>query len=269
MLSMHISTVRLRDPTVWHDMENTGKHSMRCIIIDDERLAIDLLCSYVGNNPFLELAGTFSDWTEAISFVMKEKVDLIFTDIELNAGINGIEFIKGLPDPPMVIFVSAYGRYAVDSYSLDAVDYLVKPVSPDRFFKAVNKAYEQFVRHGRAPVVAGQPAPLPSSEPVKNADYIFIKTENRLVKVFCSEILYIRGYGDYIKIFLTEGRMLLSLQSLNRIGALLPDTFVRVHRSFIISLDKISEIERKRIRIGREMIPIGDRYQLDFFNKVQ
>ena len=243
-------------------MANSGKNSMRCIIIDDERLAIDLLCSYAANNPFLELAGTFSDLAEAISFVMKEKVDLIFTDIELNSGVNGIEFIKGLPDPPMVIFVSAYGRYAVDSYSLDAVDYLVKPVSPERFFKAVNKAYEQYVRHDRSPAVS-------TSDPAKNVDYIFIKTENRLVKVFCSEILYIRGYGDYIKIFLTEGRMLLSLQSLNRIGALLPDTFVRVHRSFIISLDKISEIERKRIRIGKELIPIGDRYQLEFFNKVR
>lgn len=240
---------------------------MRCVVIDDEQLAIELICSYIDRNPILDLAGTFSDLSEAVPFVMKEKVDLIFTDIELNSGMNGIEFVESLPNPPMVIFISAFNRYAVDSYSLGAVDYLMKPVSYERFVKAVNKAYEQYIQRSNASVPSGTYSPSEMIKP--QADYIFIKTENRLVKVFFSEILYIKGYGDYIKIFLTKDRLILSLQSLNRIETLLPDTFIRVHRSFIISIDKISEIERRRIRIGNEMIPIGESYQERFFSMVQ
>ena len=133
--------------------------------------------------------------------------------------------------------------------------------------KAVNKAYEQYIQRSNASVPSGTYSPSEMIKP--QADYIFIKTENRLVKVFFSEILYIKGYGDYIKIFLTKDRLILSLQSLNRIETLLPDTFIRVHRSFIISIDKISEIERRRIRIGNEMIPIGESYQERFFSMVQ
>ena len=240
---------------------------MRCVVIDDEKPAVDLICSYIGKVPFLELAGAFTEIGKAVTFIMSNPVDLIFSDIELNSVINGIQLIKSLPDPPMVVFVSAHDRYAVDSYALNAVDYLMKPVSYERFVKAVNKAYEQYIQRSNASVPAGTYSPSEMMKP--QADYIFIKTENRLVKVFFSEILYIKGYGDYIKIFLTKDRLILSLQSLNRIETLLPDTFIRVHRSFIISIDKISEIERRRIRIGNEMIPIGESYQERFFSMVQ
>ena len=220
---------------------------MRCIVIDDEKPAVDLVCSYIEKVPFLELSGSFTDIGKAVTFIMSGSVDLIFSDIELNSDINGIQLIKSLPDPPMVIFISAYDRYAVDSYALDAVDYLMKPVSKERFFIAVNKAYKQFNsdRLPDTPSVQGLPETVPAS------DFIFVKTENRLVKIY-----------------LTEDRILLSLQSLNKLETVLPDNFVRVHRSFIIALDKISEIEHKRIKINGELIPIGESYIDRFFRKV-
>lgn len=237
---------------------------MRCIVIDDEKPAVDLICSYIAKVPFLELAGSFTEVGKAVSCILSDHVDLIFTDIEINSDINGIQLIKSLPDPPMVIFISAFDRYAVDSYALEAVDYLMKPVSCERFFRAVNKAYRLF--SANSPALSPSGAPAKASAPVE--DVIFIKAENRLVKVYLSEILYIKGYGDYIKIYLTGGSVLLSLQSLNKIETLLPSSFVRVHRSYIIALDKIEEIEHKRIRIGSEMIPIGESYQERFFMNV-
>lgn len=240
---------------------------MRCIVIDDEKPAVDLVCSYIAKVPFLELAGSFNDLGKAVTFIMSESVDLIFSDIELNTDINGIQLIKSLPDPPMVIFISAYDKYAVDSYALDAVDYLMKPVSDERFFTAVNKAYKQHCSNKTVESVPSSPLHVLPEIP-SSSDFIFVKTENRLVKIFFSDILYVQGYGDYIKIYLTGDRVLLSLQSLNRFESVLPDNFVRVHRSYIIALDKISEIENKRIKIKGELIPIGESYTDRFFRKV-
>ena len=244
---------------------------MRCIVIDDEKPAVDLICSYIEKVPFLELAGAFTELGMAVHFIMSDHVDLIFSDIELNSDINGIQLIKSLPAPPMVIFISAYDRYAVDSYALDAVDYLMKPVSNERFFNAVNKAYKQFYSNRLADAdlsLAGREMQqMPSGR--GRVDFMFIKTENRFVKVFYSDILFIKGYGDYIKIYLREDQVLLSLQSLNRLETMLPENdFIRVHRSYIIALDKISEIEHKRIKIGKEIIPIGESYHDRFFSMV-
>ena len=134
---------------------------MKCIVIDDEKPAVDLICSYIEKVPFLELAGSFTGVGKAITSVMSCPVDLIFSDIELNADINGIQLMKSLPDPPMVIFVSAFDRYAVDSYAIDAVDYLMKPVSYERFVAAVNKAYRQFSARASADATAsGAPGPV-------------------------------------------------------------------------------------------------------------
>lgn len=167
--------------------------------------------------------------------------------------------IRDFPDPPMVIFVSAFDRYAVD--------YLMKPVSYERFVAAVNKAYRQFSARASADATASG-AQSPSQAQSQRTDFIFIKMESRLVKVYLTEILYIKGYGDYVKIYMTEGRVLLSLQSLNKLETLLPENFVRVHRSFIIALDKISEIEHRRIKIDQELIPIGESYLDRFFGLV-
>ena len=196
---------------------------MRCVVIDDEKPGLDLICSYVEKIPFLKMAGAFNDMAEALNFIVSNPVDLLMTDIELNADMNGIELIKSLPNPPAVIFISAYDRYAIEGYTLNAVDYLLKPVSLERFSKAINNL---------------------------------------------SEILFIKGFGDYVKIRLSDGRTILSLQTLNNLEATLPDTFARIHRSSIVAIGKIDEIERRRVRIGDEIIPIGENYLEAFLKKV-
>ncbi len=224
---------------------------MNCIAIDDEKPGLDLICAYIRETPFLELKGAFSSHADALDFLMKNNVDLIISDIELNASINGMQLYSSLPYRPMIIFVTAHADYAVKSYSLNAVDYLLKPVSQERFFSAVNKAYEQFTHKRKA-----------------THDYIFIKTENRLQKVLLKDILYLEAFGDYVKFHLQEAEPQLSQQSLTSFEPKLSDNFIRVHRSYIVALDKIDEIVRQRIRIGDELIPISDSYKKEVFDRI-
>lgn len=234
---------------------------MRCIVIDDESLALELIRSYIERIPFLELSGAFTDPFEAMDHLRKNRVDLVFTDIEMNE-INGVELMSSLSNRPMIIFISAYERYAIDGYSLDAVDYLLKPVSFDRFLKSVNKAYE--IWPYRENNLEFKPQRAGSSLP----EYIFVKTDSRLVKLFFDDILFVEGYGDYIKYHLRDGRVILSLQNMNGLDTKLSSNFARVHRSYIVAIDKIEEIERKRIKIGKHHIPISDSYQDAFFARL-
>lgn len=236
---------------------------MRCIVVDDEKLAVEQTCNYISKIPFLELAGAFNDPFDARNFLMKNKVDLIFSDIEMR-GINGVQLISSLNNPPKVIFITAYDRYAIDGYSLDVVDYLLKPVSFERFLKAVNKADESRALHE----MPDRPETRERNAAPSGHNYIFVKTDSRLIKLFLSDILFVEGYGDYVKYHLADGRTLLSLQNLGDIENLLTDNFARVHRSFIVAIDKIEEIERKRIKIGRHIIPISDSYYDDFFARL-
>ena len=235
---------------------------MRCIIIDDEVLALELLRSYIGKIPFLELAGSFADPFDAMDYLMKNPVDLVFTDIEMN-DINGVQLISSLSNRPMVIFISAYQQYAIDGYSLDAIDYLLKPVPFDRFLKAVNKAYDAYNQR-ESPRLKEAPAVV--AAPVR--DHIFIKTDSRLVRLLFADVLFVEGYGDYIKIHLRDGKILLSLQNMGSFEAKLPPNFARVHRSYIVAIDKIEEIERKRIKIGKHIIPISESYQEAFLARI-
>ncbi|WP_417173373.1 LytR/AlgR family response regulator transcription factor [Alistipes finegoldii] len=238
---------------------------MRCVVIDDEKPGLDLICSYIEEVPFLELSGAFSSHTEALEFLMKHSVDLIFSDIELNASMNGMQLFACLPERPLIIFITAHSRYAIDSYSLDAVDYLLKPVSLERFIRAANKAYAQRMKYRAI-------SDMPEHETKKEdaiSEYLFVKTENKLLKIVLKEILFIEAYGDYVKIHLTDGRIVLSLQRLSAFESKLSDDFVRVHRSYIVAIDKIDVIERRRIRIGKAMIPISESYQEEFFNRVE
>ncbi len=227
---------------------------MTCVAIDDERPGLDLICNYIEGTPFLEMKGAFSSYADALDFLMKNHVDLVFSDIELNSGINGMQLYSVLPYRPMVIFITAYSNYAVKSYSLSAVDYLLKPVSYERFLTAANKAYEQF-RYRQ-----------PSSQ--THSEYIFVKTENKLQKVLLKEVLYLEAYGDYVKIHFQDSPILMSMQSLTSFEAKLSDNFVRVHRSYIVALDKIDEVARQRIVIGSDIIPISDSYKKDFFDRI-
>lgn len=236
---------------------------MRCIAIDDQKPGLNLICSYIEKVPFLEMAGAFTSSAEALKFLMNNSVELVFSDIELNGVLNGIQLVASLPTRPMVIFTTAYDNYAVDSYLLDAVDYILKPVSPERFFRAANKAYEHWCRR-RFP----EKTPSDIQPAVKTPDFLFLKTENRLLKIFLADILFIEGYGDYIKIHLADKRIILSLQSMNSLEAKLSDNFIRTHRSYIVAIDKIDEIERRRIKIGKEIIPVSESYRQEFFARL-
>jgi DNA-binding LytR/AlgR family response regulator len=224
-----------------------------CVIIDDEPLASELLQSYVGQEPQLKLLGTFNDAEDGVEFIQDNQVDLIFLDIQM-PHINGIQLLKSLEQPPMVIFTTAYSEYAVQGFELDAIDYLLKPFDIKRFQRAVTKACE----YQRS---------LSRTEADKNP-YIFIKSEYQVIKINYDDIRYIEALDDYIKICTTNSRPVLTLMTLKTIMEKLPaDKFARVHRSYIISLDKIESVRNKRIKIGEIEIPIGSSYA-DNINKV-
>ena len=228
-----------------------------CLAIDDETPALDILEDNIRRIPFLQLVGKCKNAYVAMEALQKQgPIDLLFLDIEM-PGISGLGFLKSLPNKPMVIFITAYRNYAVEGFELDVLDYLVKPVAFDRFLKAVNKAleYQGFKQKEGGPS-------LP--------DYLFIHTEYQLTKIVLPEIIYIEGLRNYIKIhFSTSARPILSKLSLKAIEEKLPPAkFVRVHKSFIVSVDKISSIRNDVIRIGLRDIPISKSCREEFFRKI-
>ena len=231
---------------------------IRCLAIDDETPALDILEDNIRQVPFLQLVGKCKNAYAAMEVMQQEPVDLLFLDIEM-PGISGLSFLKSLANKPMVIFITAYRNYAVEGFDLDVLDYLVKPVSFDRFLKAVNKAleYQGFKQKEESPN---------SNYP----DYLFIHTEYQLTKVFIHEITYIEGLRNYIRIHLTgSARPLLSKLSLKSIEEKLPPgKYARVHKSFIVLLDKISSIRNDIIRIGERDIPLSRSCRDEFFKKI-
>lgn len=222
---------------------------IRCLAVDDEPLALDLLEDNIRQVPFLQLSARCRNAFEAMDILQREKIDLIFLDINM-PGLFGTDFIASLPYRPQVIFITAYKQYAHSSYDLDALDYLVKPVPFERFLKAANKARDFFRLRNT------------DSTAVKN-DYIFINSEYSLVKIRFDELLYIEGLKDYIKIYmLNQMHPLLTRMSMKSIEELLPaGNFIRVHKSFIVSMDKVNSIRKNRIRIGASEIPISTHYR--------
>ncbi|HOZ15815.1 MAG TPA: response regulator transcription factor [Tenuifilaceae bacterium] len=229
---------------------------IRCIVIDDEPLAIEIIESYIEKIPYVELAGKFSNAIDALQYLKSNKVDLMLLDIQMPE-LTGIQLMKVLDNPPQVIFTTAYDNYAIKSYELDAVDYLLKPIEFDRFLKAIEKSWKRIER--------GQSVEVNKVEQTSSKDtFIFIKTEHRVQRVEISEILYIEGMKNYLRV-VTRTDKFMTLQNFKSICELLPvNQFMRVHKSFVIAVDKIDSIERSRIRIGKQLIPIGDTYKKDF-----
>lgn len=233
---------------------------IRCLAIDDEMLALELLEDNIRKIPFLELVRSCRSGFEALEILSNEKIDLIFLDIHM-PDITGIQLLKSLNNKPLVIFTTAYEKYAVEGFELDVVDYLLKPFSFDRFLKATNKAKEYLELKERA---AGQPEMAESQE--QPSTYIFVKSDYKLVKITFSDILYIEGLKDYIKIYTGE-KPVITLISMKAIEEKLPvQDFIRVHRSYIVNLKKINFIQRNIIQIGNHEIPVGDNYRDAFFN---
>lgn len=231
---------------------------MNCIAIDDEPLALDLFKDYIEKIPFLTLEKTFTNPIEALGYVQENRIDLIFLDVELPY-LSGIEFVKCLQSKPLIVFTTAYEKYAVTGYDLEITDYLVKPVVFERFLKAVNKAYCLVKQTNRN---SGRVAATQEKE--TQSDFIMVKTGYNTINVNLNDILYIEGLKDYIKIY-TPGKTILTLNSLKKLQELLPESrFVRVHRSFIVSLPKIDSIQRSRIVIGKTFVPVGENYKNAF-----
>ena len=232
---------------------------MKCLIIDDEPLAIELLEDFVSKIPFLELVSSCSNGIEAISVLKTNKIDLIFTDIEM-PDFSGIEFIKSLDVKPLFIFTTAYSHYAIEGFNLNAVDYLVKPIPFHRFLTAVNRAQELFLLKKE-----GTTLPVQNNVQNDSPNFIFVKSEYDNIKINFSDIKYIEGLKDYIKIFSTSHKPILTLSSFKKIEDKLPSNlFIRVHRSYIVSLNYIHSVQRNRILIDQVRIPIGNNYKDDF-----
>lgn len=228
----------------------------RVVAIDDEPLALQLVKGYVEKTPSLELAGAFDNPIDAVAFIQSAEVDLVLLDIQM-PDLTGTELARVIAGGPKVIFTTAYDKYALEGFRLDAVDYLLKPFSYAEFLKAVNKAEI---------LVASERSRLPSLE-VSN-DFLFVKSESRLRRINFSEIHYIEGLKDYVKIWLKdEKKPVLSLSTLKALESRLPsDRFMRVHRSFIVNLETVKVIERGRIVFGEVRIPVTEQY-LDNFRK--
>jgi DNA-binding LytR/AlgR family response regulator len=234
---------------------------LNCIAIDDEPLALEIITAYIEKVPFLKLLKTFGNAIDSIDFIKKNKVDLMFLDIEMES-LTGIQLIHAMKDPPEVIFTTAYDSYAVESFELDAADYLLKPISFERFVKSVDKVYNKFI------------SPKPKTEPHTHAsktgsgNFIFVKTENRLQKVAFNEILFIEGQGDYLKI-VTVNAKIMTLQNFKKFETTLPsENFIRVHKSYLVALNKIESISRNRIKIGNTLIPVSDSYKNAFYEAI-
>jgi len=227
---------------------------LKTIAIDDEPLALRLVSDYVSKTPFLELAGSFDNPLDAIDFLSTQSVDLIFVDIQM-PDLTGIEFARSLENAPKIIFTTAYEKYALEGFKLNAIDYLLKPFSYEEFLKAAQKARKQSeLEASTVPLIEA------------NSQFLFLKSEYKIRRINFNDILYIEGLKDYIKVYTTgEDKPVLSLNSMKSLEEKLPeDQFMRVHRSFIVNLNKISIIERSRIIFGKTYIPVSDQYKDKF-----
>ena len=228
---------------------------IRCLIIDDEPLAHRVIERFAEKISFIEIVCKCNNAVEAIEVLHNETIDLVFLDINMPK-LTGIEFLKSLKTPPLVIITTAYTSFAVQSYELDVVDFLMKPFSFDRFFKAIRKA-ETILENKEIPRERHESENLTD-------DFIFIKSGKKTYKISRRDILYIEALGDYVKIFLPD-KMIVSYQSLKNIEKLLsPKQFPRIHKSYIISLSKVELIEGNQVKIRDKKIPIGTNFKTEF-----
>jgi DNA-binding LytR/AlgR family response regulator len=231
---------------------------MNCIAIDDEPLALDIINEFCSRISYLNLIGTFTNPVEAAKLLNNVEIDLIFLDIHMPQ-VNGLDFLKTLYSPPLVIFTTAYKEHAFQGFEYDAVDYLVKPFAADRFIKAVNKAQQLMTLK-----TPGSRTQIDQNS--GTAGFIMVKVEYSTIRMNLDDILYIEGLKDYVKIY-SGGKPVLTKTTMKNITEKLPaDRFLRVHKSFIVAIAKIDVIENNRIVIGKERIPIGESYKIPFFN---
>lgn len=222
-----------------------------CIIIEDEPLALKRTKSFVDKTPFLELVGTFDNALNGLAYLKSNKVDLLFLDINMDE-LSGIELLESSKLECQVIITTAYQEYAIKGYELNVTDYLLKPFTFDRFLKAVNKAQEKIIQ--------------PPTSVAK--EFIFVRTENRLEKINLTEVLYIEGMRDYLRIH-TVNKKIMTLQSFSELEKIIPPHLVcRVHKSYMVGIHKIESIERMKIKVANQIIPISDTYKELFLKQI-
>ena len=232
---------------------------IKCAIVDDEPLAVELLASYVSKIPFLELNGKYTNATDALHGIGQNPVDLLFLDIQMPE-LNGLELSRMMPESTRIVFTTAFIQYAIDGFRVNALDYLVKPISYADFLEASTKAMQWFQ------LVHQSEQATPASTVEEEPRSIFVKSEYKLLQIDLDDIRYIEGLKDYVKIFTESSpHPILSLMNMKAIEQMLPTSrFIRVHRSYIVQKSKIREIERNRIVFGDVYIPIGDSYKQAF-----
>ena len=224
---------------------------IRCIAIDDEPLALQQIAAYINKVPFLELAAQCQSALEARQFLSDERVDAIFCDINM-PDLNGMDFVKSLTAPPLVVFTTAYSEYAIEGFKVNAVDYLLKPFGMQEFMRAANRLQERLS--------------VPASAPAETDDTLFLKTDYRIVKVNIPDIRYVEAMSEYLKVWIEgEAKPIITLLSMKKMEERLPSNFMRVHRSYIINLDKIQEVNKNRVIMDADTyLPIGDLYKEAF-----
>ena len=227
---------------------------IRCLAIDDEPLALQQLVAYINKVSFLELAAQCQSAVEARRFLEHDTVDAIFCDINM-PDLNGMDFVKSLASPPLVVFTTAYSEYAVEGFRVNAVDYLLKPFGLQEFQRAANRLQERIV-NGQSPIASS-----PS-----NDDTLFLKTDYRIVKVSIADIRYVEAMSEYLKVWTeSESKPIITLLSMKKMEERLPDCFMRIHRSYIINLNKIQEVNKNRVILDADTnLPIGDLYKEAF-----
>ena len=224
------------------------------IAIDDEPLALQLIVDYIQKTPDLILVGQFENPLEAAQYISKNPIDIVFTDIQM-PGLSGIQFTRSMVNGPVVIFTTAFSKYAIEGFKLDIADYLLKPFTYEEFLTSVHKA-ERMIRS----------VTKPADDVLSNNEFLFLKSDYKIKRINFQNILYIEGLKEYVKVYtMLSDKPILSLSSLKILEIKLPaDRFMRVHRSFIVNLEKIETIDRSRIVFGKKYIPIGDQYKDNF-----
>ena len=232
---------------------------IRCLAIDDEPLALQQIVTYIHKVPFLELAAQCQSALEARQFLANDMVDAIFCDINM-PDLNGMDFVKSLASPPLIVFTTAYSEYAVEGFKVNAVDYLLKPFGLQDFQRAANRLKERKEKSGE------RNENTPAADISLNSDILFLKTDYRIVKVSISDIRYVEAMSEYLKVWLEgEQKPIITLLSMKKMEERLPDSFMRIHRSYIINLNKIQEVNKNRIIMDAETyLPIGDLYKESF-----
>ena len=244
---------------------------LNCIAVDDEPLALGLVASFIEQTPFLNLVGRFPSAIEALKAIHSQKIDVVFLDIQM-PDLNGLELARVIDNSkgnkPRIIFTTAYNQFALEGYRVDALDYLLKPFNYEEFLHAATKAlaYSELVEKSNAAIAAPSAAVAAAPEDRLEDEYLFLKVEYQLVRIALNDILYIEGLKDYVKVWLQNvEKPILSLTSLKALEEKLPSKkFMRVHRSFIVSLDKINSITRNALQINKVNITIGDQYKEAF-----